>query len=73
VSKTQDPTLAAMEAALRVLTALSQRCPPNPDDVALLVDFAGPQPEGADLDEFACLAVQNALKKREDRRRSRDV
>ena len=73
MSEMHDLTLAAMEAALRILTALSQKYPPNPGDVALLVEFAGPQPEGADLDEFACIAVQTALKKRQDLRRFRDV
>ena len=65
-----DPTLATMETALRVCYALSQQHTPEPIDVAHLVEFAGPQPEGLDLQEFAHMAVQTALKKREDGRRS---
>ena len=70
VPKTQDLTLAVMEAALRVLTALSQKHSPSPIDIAHLMDFAGPQPEGMDLDDFACMVAQTALKKREDGRTS---
>ena len=71
MSETQDATLAVMEAALRVLTALSQKQPPNPVDVAHLVGFTRRQPERMEeLDEFACMAVQLALKKRQDARRS---
>ena len=73
MSEIQDGTLAVMEAALRVLTALSQKHPPSPRDITLLVEFAGPQPEGVDFDEFACLVVQTALKRRQDARRFREV
>ena len=55
-----------METALRVLIALSQESTPNPADVAHLVNFAGPQPEGIGLDEFACMVIQKAMKMRQN-------
>jgi hypothetical protein len=68
-----DPTLATMETALRVCYALSQKQTPEPNDVADLVVLAGPQPEGLDLHELTRMAVQTALKKHQDWRRSSEV
>ena len=58
--------LDSMETALRVLLALSQESTPNPADVGHLVKFAGPQPEGMGLDDFACMVIQKALTMRQN-------
>jgi hypothetical protein len=56
--------LAAMKTALRVLSAISEGLQPEPADVHAVQNYAGPQPEGAGLDEVACAAVQRALTRR---------
>jgi len=61
-------SLNAMKAALRVLTALNEKRTPREADVEALVQFAGPQPRGINLDEFACDVIQKALGRRTDQR-----
>ena len=63
-------TAHLMEAALRVLAGVSVRRSADPRDVEELVKFAGPQPEGMDLDEFACTVIQKILLERAEVRRS---
>ena len=63
-----EPSKAAMKAALRVLTALSERQEPAQTDVDELHWYAPPDSERP-LDELACDAIQRALKDREERRR----
>jgi hypothetical protein len=53
----------AMETALRVLTALTQRARPDPEDVAELRRFAGDGDSTA-VDELACDVIQKALRER---------
>lgn len=55
-------SLNAMFVALQVLTAINEGRRPDPIDVAKLHGFAGPQPAGVDLDDFACEVIQNAIK-----------
>jgi hypothetical protein len=57
-------SLEAMETALRVLTAINAKRHPDPLDVDALRAYAGPQPDGMGLDEFACEVIQQALKQR---------
>jgi hypothetical protein len=57
-------SLEVMEIALRVLTAASYKHALDPSDLAKLEEYTGPKPEGMDVDEFACRAVQEALKRR---------
>ena len=64
-------TLEAMETALRVLIAIIAKCPPEPADVDALRAYAGPQPDGMGLDEFACQVIQKALKRRIEARAAR--
>jgi hypothetical protein len=64
-------SLEAMEIALRVLTAASYKRAPDPSDLAKLEEYTGPKPEGMDVDEYACRAVQEALKRRADLRAKR--
>ncbi len=56
--------LAVMKIALRVLSAISEGKQPEPADVHAVQNYAGPQPEGAGLDEIACAAIQRALTRR---------
>jgi len=56
--------LDAMKTALRVLTALTEKRAPDPEDINLLRSYAGPQPDDVALDEFACTIIQQALKQR---------
>lgn len=58
-----------MQAAVRVLKALTDKEPPNPDDVAILREFENGA-EHRDLDELACDAIQRAVKRREAIRRT---
>jgi hypothetical protein len=57
-------SLSTMQTALRVLTAITEGRQPDPVDVAALHSYAGPQPAGTDLDEFACEVIQKAIKRR---------
>ncbi len=57
-------SLSAMQTALRVLTAITYGRQPDPADVADLHSYAGPQPAGIGLDEFACEVVQKAIRHR---------
>lgn len=58
-----DTTFDAMMIAVRVLTALNEKRPPDPDDLGYLRRFA---PRAAELppDELACEAIQQAIKNR---------
>jgi hypothetical protein len=56
-----EPSVAAMEAALRVLTAITERRPPNPADVAELHSFA-PDTQDVAPDELACEVIQQAIR-----------
>jgi len=62
-------SLAAMQTALRVLTAITERQVPAPEDVAELRQAV---PNGARLpnDELACEAIQIALRRRAEVRRA---
>jgi hypothetical protein len=61
-------TLGAMDAALRVLTAISKKQAPSSQDIGDLMTHAGPQPDGVALDEFACTVIMQALKRRAEAR-----
>ena len=61
-------SLDAMNAALRVLTAVNEKRQPEAKDVEVLRSLAGPQREGVGMDELACDAVANALKRRAEAR-----
>jgi hypothetical protein len=64
-------SLEAMKTALRVLTALTEKLQPSPLDVDMLRQYAGPQPDGIGLDEYACDVIQRAIKRRAEVRRSK--
>jgi len=59
--------MRAMKTALRVLTRISERRTPDPEDVAELRTFL-PERDGIPPDELACEVIQQALKQRSDRR-----
>lgn len=59
-----EQSLNAMRAALRVLTALNEKRHPAAVDVDALRVYAGPQPQGSTLDEFACAVIQQAIERR---------
>jgi len=63
--------LDAMKTALRVLTAITEKRQPDPADITLLRNYAGPQPQDIALDEFACTIIQRALKRRAEIRAAR--
>lgn len=50
-----------METAFRVLTAINEKHHPDPNDVDALRTYAGPQPEGMTLEDFARDVIQKAL------------
>ena len=53
----------AMQAAVRVLTALREKRTPDPADVVTLRQF-DEAPDGRDLDMLACDVIQKAIKRR---------
>jgi hypothetical protein len=53
-----------LQAALRVLTALTDPRQPSPLDLEMLRQYGGPQPDGIGLDEYACGIVQEAINRR---------
>jgi hypothetical protein len=57
-------SLVMMQAALRVLTALTDQRQPSPLDLEMLGQYGGPQPVGIGLDEYACSIVQKAINRR---------
>jgi hypothetical protein len=61
---TMQESLEVMKTALRVLTALTEKCQPSPLDVDTLRQYAGPQPEGLGLEQFACDVIQKLLGRR---------
>ncbi len=61
-------SLDAMQTALRVLTAITERRAPDPADLAHLRELAGPGHEQTDPDELACDVIQKATKHREKAR-----
>lgn len=63
-----EPSKAAMKAALRVLTALSERQEPDAADVDELHWYV-PSDRDRPLDEVVCDAIQRALKDREQQRK----
>jgi hypothetical protein len=56
-------SLEAMQLALRVLTALTEKRYPDPEDLAHLRQLA-PDAAAKKPDELACEVIQNALKHR---------
>jgi len=54
-------SLAAMQVALRVLTAISQRTDPDPADLDLLRSYS-PLLSSAPPDELACEVIQQAAR-----------
>jgi hypothetical protein len=64
-----EPSKAAMKAALRVLTALSDRREPDQADVDELHWYA-PSERERPLDEVVCDAIQRAIKDREEKRKA---
>ena len=64
-----EPSKAAMKAALRVLTAISERQEPNHADVDELHWYA-PSDHERPVDELVCDAIQRALKDREQKRKA---
>jgi hypothetical protein len=52
-----------MKTALRV-TTFTKKCEPSPLDVDTLRRYAGPQPEGLGLEQFACDVIQKSVKPR---------
>jgi hypothetical protein len=64
-----EPSKAAMKAALRVLTALSERREPDQADVDELHWFA-PADRARPIDELVCEAIQRAIQAREEKRKA---
>ena len=57
-------SLELMQAALRVLEAFTEHKQPKRDDVQQLTRLYGHKPDGVGYDEWACEAIQQALKHR---------
>ena len=64
-----EPSKAAMKAALRILTALSERQEPAHSDVDELHWYV-PSDRDRPLDELVCDAIQKAIKDREQQRKA---
>ncbi len=67
-----EPSKAAMKAALRVLTALSERQEPEQSDVDELQWYA-PSDRKRPIDELVCDAIQRAMVDRELKRKAIQV
>lgn len=63
-----DPNKAAMKAALRVLTALTEKQAPATQDVSELQAYVPQNSAALPLDELACEAIQQALRNRAETR-----
>jgi hypothetical protein len=59
-----DPSLKAIETALRILGAITEHNEPNSADVEELKRFSPFAPEDTPIDEIACEVVAQALKAR---------
>ena len=62
-------SLTAMKTALRVLTAITERHDPAPEDIEEL-RLAVPNSASLPNDELACEAIQMALRRRAELRRA---
>ena len=60
-------TTEKTKVALRVLTTLNEKRNPDQKDVALLRAYC-PDGRDLDLDELACMAIQQALAARKEQR-----
>ncbi|MGA7239248.1 MAG: hypothetical protein WBY44_26435 [Bryobacteraceae bacterium] len=63
------PDSNTLRTALRVLTAVTDRQNPEPDDVASLIRYA-PDLEHLAADGLACAIIQRALKARNEREKA---
>jgi hypothetical protein len=59
-------SLEAIETALRVLTALTEKRQPSQGDLDMLRQYGGPKPDGIGLDEYVCSIIQKAINRRAD-------
>lgn len=59
--------LAAIEVALRVLTAAVYNQRPDPSDVQALYEYAE-QPKGLEIDQLACAVIEEAIKQNSEAR-----
>ena len=57
-------SLSAMQISLRVLTAINHRQEPAREDIRFLRKLAGADSERIDVDELACIVIQDALARR---------
>lgn len=57
-------SLQAMQTALRILSALTEKREPDATDVSELERYIGPKPNAVDLDEWVCNAITKAIKHR---------
>ena len=57
-------SLAALETALRILKAFTEKRHPESADLEELQQYTGLRPEGMDLDEFVCEVIQTAIRRR---------
>jgi hypothetical protein len=55
-------SLEVLTAALRVLTALTEKREPDPGDLQELEAVIGPKPSNIGRDEWLCDAIQSAIK-----------
>ena len=63
------PDSATLRIAIRVLTAITDRQNPEPDDISSLVRYA-PDLKNLPSDGLACAIIQRALKAREEREKA---
>ncbi len=56
-----------MKAALRVLSALTEKQPPDPSDLSVLLQYA-PLQKDTPPDELACEVIQRAIRTRAEAR-----
>jgi hypothetical protein len=65
-------SLDAMQVALRVLAAITERRPPRAEDVEELQRIA-PKGEYASIDEMACRVVEEGIKRHRAKRQAKAV
>ena len=58
-------SIEAMVVATRVLAAINDRRPPQPEDVQVLRKFAPLLADSLPVDELACAVIQETLKRKE--------
>jgi hypothetical protein len=68
-----EDSTPVLKIAVRVLTAINEKTYPDEADIREIEAIAGTRSPGMSLDEYVCDAIQIALKRRAEERRTQPL